>query len=319
MKWSLFTGCLLLGAWHAGVAASASYVTPTDSDAWQAHTSVFECRLEHSVPYYGDAVFRTRAGERSGFFLRAKSSRFAAGEARLLSELPVWFNPDPDQAVTKLGEVPIKRGRWPLWLDSQWTERMLAELNDGRQVTIEQQTWYHKDSAQPARLGLSSVGFRRQYQQYLDCLSGLLPANFDQLKRTALYFEPGETDELNARVQRELDNILKLVKHDNKVRRFYVDGHTDSAGDRADNLELSKQRAELVADYLKRRGIPEDWIVLRWHGERYPVTSNASASGRAQNRRVTVRLEKVEEIEVLPLADATDKSGKDQDNGEATE
>ena len=68
---------------------------------------------------------------------------------------------------------------------------------------------------------------------------------------------------------------------------------------------MSKGRAELISQYLARRGIPESWITVRWHGERYPAVSNASKAGRAKNRRVTVRLERVKEIDVLPIADAT--------------
>jgi outer membrane protein OmpA-like peptidoglycan-associated protein len=214
----------------------------------------------------------------------------------------VWAQTDNPM---KMGAVPVKRGNRPLWLGSMMAEKMMARLNDGFEIEIRRDAWYEAEQNPPAQLMISNIGFRESYKAYLSCLTKLLPANFDQLKRTSLVFPAGETDELPESLQRTLDRILKLVKHDSRIRAFYVDGHTDSEGDRDENLELSRQRAELVNQYLVRRGIPEDWITLRWHGERYPTASNASAAGRAKNRRVTLRMERIEEIEVLPLGDNT--------------
>jgi outer membrane protein OmpA-like peptidoglycan-associated protein len=285
-----------------GVKEPVVYANGINTSSWRSRVSVFECTLVHSVPFYGDAVFRTRAGEASGFYLKALSSRFQAGNAELVSKSPVWKT---EQVSLDLGQVPVKRGRRPMWLGSSDTERMLSELNQGMEIEFIKDAWYEDKKNPPMHLAMSSIGFREQYRRYQHCLTGLLPQNFDQLERTALYFnvsKPETADELDPDVTRKLDNILKLVKHDNKIRLFFIDGHTSSPGDRADNLELSKTRAELVANYLKRRGLPEDWLKVRWHGERYPVASNASAAGRAKNRRVTVRMERVEEVEVLPLS-----------------
>ncbi len=290
---------LLMMSLGAVFAHAASYTNAINDSSWRSVTSVFECRLEQRVPFFGEAVFRTRAGEASGFYLRTRSPRFQAGEAKLLARSPVWM---PEPVEMDLGMVPVKRGNRPLWLGTESAELILAQLSEGLEVELVKDSWYLPEPSQPIRLAMSSIGFRAAYRKYLNCLSGLLPANYDQMKRSALYFPAGETEELTSRMTRKLDRVLKLVKHDNKIRLFYIDGHTDSAGDRAENLELSKQRAEMVKEYLTTRGIPEEWITVRWHGERYPVVSNGNASGRAKNRRVTLRMERVEEVEVLPLA-----------------
>lgn len=290
-----------LGLAFAGSALFAhaqTYSNQINESSWQSISSVFSCELRHDVPYYGQVVFRTRAGEASGFYLRALTSRFKAGEVDILARSPVWVS-EPRQEV--IATVGMKQGTRPLWLGTSVTERMLASLKQGMNIELDGNAWYQQP-APPAKLQMSTIGFQDEYEQYLSCLTSLVPRNFDQLKRTSLLFPGGMVDELPSSITVQLDRILKLVKHDAKVRLFYIDGHTDSVGDRDENLELSKVRAELVAQYLKRRGVPEDWITLRWHGERYPVTSNATATGRAKNRRVTVRLERIEEIEVLPLA-----------------
>lgn len=278
--------------------SAATYTNAINDGGWRAVTSVFECRLEQRVPLFGDVVFRTRAGEESGVYLRAKTARFQAGNAELIARTPVWLS---EQQSYSLGSVPVKRGTRPLWLGSEHAERILSQLSAGMQVELIKDSWY-SIADEPDRLAMSSIGFRAEYRKYLRCLSGLLPRNFDQMKRTALYFPAGATDELDSRMMRALDQVLALVKHDKTIRQFYIDGHTDALGDRAENLALSQQRAELVKQYLVRRGVPDDWVVLRWHGERYPVASNGSAAGRAKNRRVTVRIERIKQIDVLPLA-----------------
>jgi len=274
------------------------YSNAINDSSWQVSTSVLSCRMAHTVPFYGEVVVRTRAGEASALYLKADASRFQAGEADLIAASPVWMT---NQHEEKLATIGMKQGTRPLWLNKSLTELILSKLNAGKEIQFVRPTWYDANEGN-AKLALSSIGFKKAYERYLSCLSGLIPRNFDQLKRTTLLLPGGELQELPSSAIRELDYILTLVKHDRDIKLFYIDGHTDSIGDRAENLQLSKVRAELVAEYLKRRGVPEDWIKVRWHGERYPVASNANAGGRAKNRRVTVRLEKVEETEVLSLA-----------------
>jgi OOP family OmpA-OmpF porin len=69
-----------------------------------------------------------------------------------------------------------------------------------------------------------------------------------------------------------------------------VRGHTDNVGRDADNLELSKERAKAVADYLVRRGVPKDRITYKYFGESRPLVSNDTPEGRKFNRRVEFHL-----------------------------
>lgn len=302
MKRQILTG-LSFALMCAMPCLSETYSNAINDSSWKVHSSVLSCRMEHNIPFYGDAVFRTRAGEASGFYLRAKASRFSAGQARVVAASPVWMAESKEEELAIVG---MKQGTRPLWLGKSVTELMLSRLNAGEEIQIVRPTWYGADNKSAdentARLAMSTIGFRKAYARYLSCLTGLIPRNFDQLKRTALLFPGGEVEALPESITRQLDYILTLIQHDSDIKQLYVDGHTDSVGDRIENLELSKARAELVSSYLIRRGVPEDWLSVRWHGERYPVASNASAAGRAKNRRVTVRLEKVKKETVLSLA-----------------
>ncbi|MCC4788405.1 OmpA family protein [Vibrio splendidus] len=65
-----------------------------------------------------------------------------------------------------------------------------------------------------------------------------------------------------------------------------VVGHTDSTGAAEYNLMISKKRAAAVAAYIEEQGIEADRITASGEGEENPIASNATAEGRAQNRRV---------------------------------
>lgn len=68
-----------------------------------------------------------------------------------------------------------------------------------------------------------------------------------------------------------------------------VEGHTDSTQSEDYNLALSQRRAEAVADWLATRGgLDRERLAVRARGETAPVASNATAAGRALNRRVVI-------------------------------
>jgi outer membrane protein OmpA-like peptidoglycan-associated protein len=68
--------------------------------------------------------------------------------------------------------------------------------------------------------------------------------------------------------------------------RLEIDGHTDSTGTLHHNEVLSEQRAAAVRDFLISQGVPADSVNAKGFGPNNPVASNATASGRQQNRRV---------------------------------
>lgn len=65
-----------------------------------------------------------------------------------------------------------------------------------------------------------------------------------------------------------------------------VQGHTDSKGSESYNLNLSKQRAEAVSDYLNAKGVPNRRLTIKGFGEQLPKYSNSTTDGQAENRRV---------------------------------
>jgi len=70
---------------------------------------------------------------------------------------------------------------------------------------------------------------------------------------------------------------------------FVVEGHTDSVGDAGYNQSLSAKRAQAVVNYLKTKSVTNNLSSVGY-GETRPIADNGTSSGRAQNRRVVVRL-----------------------------
>ena len=86
-----------------------------------------------------------------------------------------------------------------------------------------------------------------------------------------------------------LDSVV-LVLNEFKQTIIVVAGHTDSQGSASFNQALSERRANTVASYLISKQVASARIDSVGFGESYPIASNSSAAGRAQNRRVELSL-----------------------------
>ena len=82
-----------------------------------------------------------------------------------------------------------------------------------------------------------------------------------------------------------INEVVDLMKEHPDLK-FSVEGHTDSDGDDALNMELSDKRAETVKSTMISMGIPADRLESKGMGESMPITDNSSPEGKANNRRV---------------------------------
>jgi outer membrane protein OmpA-like peptidoglycan-associated protein len=111
----------------------------------------------------------------------------------------------------------------------------------------------------------------------------------------SVLFASAKADLLPA-AQMKLNEVATALIKEDPISKMVVEGHTDSQGPAAYNQELSQRRAQVVRDYLVTRGIASDRISAQGFGPTRSIADNASAEGRANNRRV--------EIVVMPTSPA---------------
>jgi len=87
--------------------------------------------------------------------------------------------------------------------------------------------------------------------------------------------------------QNGLEQVAEALKT-NPDSKILIEGHTDSRGTEASNMALSKSRAESVQAFLVSRAVPSERMTAVGLGPSRPVADNASAEGRANNRRVEI-------------------------------
>jgi outer membrane protein OmpA-like peptidoglycan-associated protein len=93
---------------------------------------------------------------------------------------------------------------------------------------------------------------------------------------------------LSATGQQALDIFIEDLKSRGENVFIEIQGHTDSTGGEAYNLELGERRGDAVRRYLSRGGIPLHRMSVISYGMSAPVADNSTAEGRAMNRRVTL-------------------------------
>lgn len=87
-----------------------------------------------------------------------------------------------------------------------------------------------------------------------------------------------------------LNQVAELLLNNPQIRLIRIEGHTDSRGSRSLNTRLSQERADSVKTYLVGRGVATERITTRGFGPDQPIADNATADGRAQNRRVEIHI-----------------------------
>ena len=97
--------------------------------------------------------------------------------------------------------------------------------------------------------------------------------------------------ELPDEAKAKLDQMITAIKADPKGAYFEIEGHTDNVGDAKTNERIGLERAEAVKRYLyEQHQIPLHKMNVISYGEDKPVAPNKTRDGRAQNRRVVIKV-----------------------------
>jgi OOP family OmpA-OmpF porin len=191
-----------------------------------------------------------------------------------------------NEGWSKLGEgrVKIQYGklnRLAVWYQDS---RIRMYVNDQRAVDLNQvelKPWSRAvldfTSDSPVELGTVRIA------ESMPDISQVLLSTGKYVSH-AIQFDTG-----SAQLRSDSMNVIKEVAaalQKQSALKLRIEGHTDSTGDAAKNLDLSKRRAESVKGALVKLGISADRLTTEGFGQTKPMAPNDTPQGRAENRRV---------------------------------
>ena len=119
-------------------------------------------------------------------------------------------------------------------------------------------------------------------------LTGFVPTEGKVVTLGRIYFEHDRIDFM----PRALIQLRQLFDFLNRYPDMKVEiiGHTDNTGTTDYNQDLSERRAQAVVAWLVNKGLKRERLTYSGSGSKSPVSTNATAIGRSQNRRVEVKI-----------------------------
>ena len=178
-------------------------------------------------------------------------------------------------------------GNTPIHLARDDTLRVMAALDEGDQPGFRYRDPLGGPDAIEVRLNVAH--YRAAADQFRRCLREIEIIRFQDVRFTPLYFKVDQ-DALTRATRDRLDKVIEYLKYNTDVVSLRIAAHADSRGSRRYNDRLSKRRADSVAAYLRRGGVAASLLETAFYGERRPAMSNATAQGRAANRRAEIEL-----------------------------
>lgn len=250
-----------------------------DQSEWLFSGSPFLCELSHVVPRFGKVHFLAEAGEPLRLAVESAWMNDFTGSLTLTALPPPW---DKTRKPVPIGSILLRKENRPV---EKNVLQLMERMQEGYWAEVNLQRPEHA----PWVIQLTGVGFGTTYRLFNQCRTALLPANFDQLRQSTLNYASGKT-QLTEQQRDELESIVRYVLADPKVARIEIDGHTDRTGRPLTNRDVSERRANRVRDYFLERGVSKKRLAVRYHGSRYPLNSGKTNDMKAKNRRVDIRL-----------------------------
>jgi len=269
-KWSVLAGltvCVAAGCAHNPPAelvdARAAYKQASASVAMQETPA--ELHTAHNALQTAEQSFKKDGASehtRDLSYIALRKAQLAQVEGQLRSDKNRVKAIEANQEAAQGRELSQLRGQY------QQQSQELAQSEAARKQS--------EQRAEQATAELANVANVRHDQRgTVITLSG------------EVLFASGKA-ELLPQAQSKLDEVAKALTQQDPDSRIVVEGHTDSQGKQAMNLDLSTRRAEAVRNYLLQRGVAPDRIRAEGLGMANPIADNKTAEGRADNRRVEI-------------------------------
>ena len=208
--------------------------------------------------------------------MEAERARFEAEQARMISEAQAEDarRAREEAAMAAQREAESQRTAEQAQVEAQQAKALAASSVTAAEL-----------ARREAELAVEQANtLRRQLEnlQLRQTESGVVVTLGDVL------FETGETD-LRSEAMESLVEVVDLLQSE-PDKQIRIEGHTDSTGNEEANLLISQQRADAVLEALVSLGVDADRVTSVGMGQDFPIASNDTEDGRAQNRRVDVIL-----------------------------
>ena len=202
----------------------------------------------------------------------------------------VWTNDHDTEEVQHLASLAIQRVEIAkAAAEKKVAETQIQQATEERDRillnarTRETQRAQH-EAVQATQQAQAATNQVQQLQQELAALKAQQTDRGLVLTLGDVLFETGKA-ELRPGALRNLYPLVTFLQK-YPERRVLIEGHTDSVGSEASNLDLSQRRADAVRDFLLQNGVRAAQITTHGYGKASPVASNDTVAGRQQNRRV---------------------------------
>jgi outer membrane protein OmpA-like peptidoglycan-associated protein len=208
--------------------------------------------------------------------LEAEQARLEAEQARMMSQATAE---DAQRAREEAMQAQHREA------ESERTARQAIEEAEQAKALAASSATAAQLARREADLALEQADtLRRQLEnlQLRQTESGVVVTLGDVL------FETGQT-ELRQEAMASLVEVVDLLQSE-PDKNIRIEGHTDAVGDANTNLEISQRRADAVFEALVSLGVVAERVTTQGMGEDFPIASNETDDGRAQNRRVDVIL-----------------------------
>ena len=287
-KYMIIKAFVVFGCFSVTMAMASNlrYEAPLHAASWETSSSPLECRLSHTIDYYGKASFVRKAGMDIYLSLTIDQGGPAGGKARLVALPSTWQHKLRGRS---LGKVKYRGGSDPFRFSRLQVRDMLASLEQGQRPALH----YHsrQSGVGEVQVVLSSVNFRAGMEEFRACMAQLIPLDYKSASNMNILFGDRGAALDRASMQR-LRAIAMFVAADKEIKQVILEGYSDNVGSRGANYALSRSRAVAVRKYLLKRGVPASMIEFEYFGEHQPAYSNRTKKGRLLNRRVQVQLVK---------------------------
>ncbi|MEJ2383758.1 MAG: OmpA family protein [Xanthomonadales bacterium] len=228
-----------------------------------------------------EAEFVRLGEERNDLLVRASQmeaerARFEAEQARMISEAQAEDarRAREEAALAAQREAESQRNAEQAQVEAEQAKALAASSVTAAELA-QREAELAVEQANTLRRQLENLQLRQTESGVVVTLGDVL-------------FETGETD-LRDEAMESLVEVVDLLQSE-PDKQIRIEGHTDSTGNEEANLRISQQRADAVLNALVSLGVDAGRVTSIGMGQDFPIASNDTEEGRAQNRRVDVIL-----------------------------